>query len=84
MVLVGWNRLIERRYRRVDQEMMVPGIGNINACRRNTHMSKTEPDTKGLAATGIDNLAVIRPTDIKDRLLQAQAYRRIARARPGT
>jgi len=42
MIEVVWNRLIQRRHLRVDQEVMVPAILSVGACRRYPHAAKSK------------------------------------------
>jgi len=60
MIGVVWNRLVERRQRRIDQKMVVPGIGSVDAGRRNAHADQPKSYRQRLrdlsAVAGIDEI----------------------------
>jgi hypothetical protein len=60
VVEVVRNRLVQGRQRRVDQEVMVPGIGLVHAGRRDAHVEESEPDDR----TRIDARAVLHVDEV--------------------
>ena len=61
VVLVGGNRLIEGRQRRIDDGVMVPGVGHGGPGRGDADAARTHAQPE-LAAT--DHLPIVRPEDI--------------------
>ncbi len=77
VIVVGWNILIERRKRRVDDNVMMPCIRPFNARRRDTDATRPHPQPK---LSALDDSPVTRPDDIDLSILRRG---RIAGKRPG-
>ena len=74
MVEVIRNRPVERGHRRVDQKMVMPGIGFYHPCRRNAHIDEAEPDDRRLRHIG--SVDRINEVDLRIRGSRMPARRR--------
>jgi hypothetical protein len=61
VVLVIGDFHVERRQRRIDEEVMMPGIGLVHSGRRDAEAAGAEPHLDALA---VDHLAIVRPADV--------------------
>ena len=60
VVVVGRDRLVRRAGIGIDQQMMMPGSGVIDACRRDAHAAQADPHGEALGnAQAIDRIVEI-------------------------
>ena len=85
VVLVVGDLFVGRRRRRVDDQVVMAGVGLLDARRRNAEVAQPEPDPEGLLG---DDLAVAGPADVEvgvvgpRRLAGGQGQRRRGRSGP--